>query len=85
MEYLVFPFGKYKGEKLKDLPSTYIVLALEKFDLPFELKESMSHILLGRFEIYSQFKDTYSNMTKKDFEQFLKDRITNYEKNNQDG
>ena len=53
MEYLVFPFGKYKGVELKELPSTYIVLALEKFDLPDELKKELQYILLGRLKVYS--------------------------------
>jgi hypothetical protein len=39
MYYEVFPFGKYKGVKLTELPSTYIVLALEKFELPDELSD----------------------------------------------
>lgn len=53
MEYLVFPFGKYKGVKLKDLPSTYIVLALEKFDLPNELESELYFIALGRLTAFS--------------------------------
>ena len=36
----VFPFGKYKGTKTKDLPSTYVVLALEKFFYLKSLKEN---------------------------------------------
>ena len=52
MEYLVFPFGKYKGEKLEDLPSTYIVLALEKFELPDELKETLIFIIHARLGVH---------------------------------
>ena len=52
MEYLVFPFGKYKGVKLEDLPSTYIVLALEKFDLPDELKKSLIFIIHARLGVH---------------------------------
>ena len=52
MEYLVFPFGKYKGVKLEDLPSTYIVLALEKFDLPDELKDRLLFIIHSRLGVH---------------------------------
>ena len=57
MEYLVFPFGKYKGEKLEDLPSTYIVLALEKFDLPEELLKELKLILFGRLNYFSEMNE----------------------------
>ena len=53
MEYLVFPFGKYKGTKLEDLPSTYIVLALEKFELPDELHYELTLIIYGRLKVFS--------------------------------
>ena len=51
MNYLVFPFGKYKGTKLDDLPSTYIVFALESFELPDELKERLTFIIHARFNV----------------------------------
>jgi uncharacterized protein (DUF3820 family) len=52
MEYLVFPFGKYKGVKLTELPSTYVVLALEKFDLPKELKDKLTMIAHARLGVH---------------------------------
>ena len=56
MYYEVFPFGKYKGVKLKELPSTYIVFALEQFELPNEMNSELGRILLGRFSIFSGVK-----------------------------
>lgn len=38
MNYEKMPFGKYKGVKIEDLPTEYMAYALEKFDLPDELK-----------------------------------------------
>ena len=80
MYYDVFPFGKYKGVKLKDLPSTYIVLALEKFDLPIQLTDEMGRILLGRMSIYSNTKHLIETIKKDDLLTFYSDRIKDYEK-----
>lgn len=80
MEYLVFPFGKYKGEKLTDLPSTYIVLALEKFELPEELQIELSRILLGRLGVYSGVYEKLNSMTKANFKIWLNERMEGYEK-----
>lgn len=80
MYYEVFPFGKYKGVKLKDLPSTYIVLALEKFDLPIELSDEMGKIFLGRMSVYSSTKELLLSMTKKQLSEFYDSRIETYEK-----
>lgn len=88
MNYLVFPFGKYKGEPLEELPSTYIVFALETFDLPKELTQKMGRILYGRLKIYSQMSDIMSehiNLTETpgraivSFLDFCRDRIEGYE------
>ena len=79
MEYLVFPFGKYKGVKLEDLPSTYIVLALEKFYLPDELKNEIYNILLGRLKVFSRGLDMILNVNKKDLKDFYLDMAETYE------
>jgi len=79
MYYEVFPFGKYKGVKLKDLPSTYIVLVLEQFELPIELKDELGKILLGRIYLYSQMKDIFLTKSKSDFLDFINERINKYE------
>ena len=79
MEYLVFPFGKYKGVKLEDLPSTYIVLALEKFELPDELNGKLFYILLGRFKVYSKFLSLHRSLDKKSFVAELSLLSNNYE------
>jgi len=41
MNYEVFPFGKYKGIPISNLPTTYLAYALESFELPEELKAKM--------------------------------------------
>lgn len=79
MYYEVFPFGKYKGVKLTDLPSTYIVLALEQFELPKELIDELGRIIFGRFKVYSQFEDLISNNSKKENIELLSLRKSKYE------
>lgn len=79
MYYEVFPFGKYKGVKLTDLPSTYIVLALEQFELPKELMDELGRIIFGRFKVYSQFEDLISNNSKKENIELLSLRKSKYE------
>ena len=71
MEYLVFPFGKYKGEKLEDLPSTYIVLALEKFELPDELKEKLLFIIHSRLGVH----DLILQLNYKSLEEYAYDIV----------
>lgn len=51
MNYEKFPFGKYKGQILSDLPNTYIVYALETFDLPDELVSQLQNTLLENLGI----------------------------------
>ena len=88
MEYLVFPFGKYKGVKLEDLPSTYIVLALEKFELPDELLKELKLILFGRLKYFSEINNFLESIPINAIEFFLnewkgdlKSCITKYEDN----
>lgn len=79
MYYEVFPFGKYKGVKLRELPSTYIVLALEQFELPTELKSELYKILLGRLRIYTILEHTIKKETKKESLEWIKSSKINYE------
>jgi uncharacterized protein (DUF3820 family) len=51
MTYKTFPFGKHKGDKITDIPSTYIVYALESFDLPEELISTLQYELIERLNI----------------------------------
>jgi len=51
MNYEKFPFGKYKGQILSDLPNTYIVYALEAFELPEELTHALQNCLLENLAI----------------------------------
>jgi uncharacterized protein (DUF3820 family) len=53
MNYQKFPFGKYKGFELNDLPSTYIVYALEEFVIPDELQNDLKTILALRLNYTS--------------------------------
>lgn len=79
MYYEVFPFGKYKGVKLTELPSTYIVLSLEQFELPHELQSELYKILLGRLKVFSLIENNVKTLTKKECLIWLKDRRNNYE------
>jgi hypothetical protein len=79
MEYLVFPFGKYKGVKLRELPSTYVVLALESFDLPQELSNELFRVLMGRFGLFSIIADSCSKRSKKEFIELNKLNASQYE------
>lgn len=84
MEYLVFPFGKYKGVKLQDLPSTYIVLALEKFDLPSELEGELLKIIYGRLNVFSATQILLSKNNEDKVNEILNEFTKKYE-NNQEG
>jgi uncharacterized protein (DUF3820 family) len=78
MEYLVFPFGKYRGVELTELPSTYIVLALEKFELPESLKTELEMILFGRLNVWRVAKVLAEKTTKKKFVQIMSDLVEKY-------
>lgn len=45
MNYQKFPFGKYKGVLLEEIPTSYLVYAIKEFDLPTELKNTVKQIL----------------------------------------
>jgi len=49
--FKVFPFGKYKGYHIDDLPLTYIVYALEEFELPNDLVADLQDSLVSRLQI----------------------------------
>jgi len=81
MYYEVFPFGKYKGVKLKELPSTYIVFALEQFELPNEMNSELGRILLGRFSVFSGVKKMIETESKNNLLKTYSERIKQYEIN----
>lgn len=56
MYYEVFPFGKYKGMRIEEIPSTYLVYSLEKFELPKELQSHIYFTILGRLKAFSTLK-----------------------------
>lgn len=80
MQYLVFPFGKYKGVKIKDLPSTYIVLALETFDLPVDLNDQLYGTLMGRLKVYSGVQNLLKKKNKKEVNEWLNAKYNLYER-----
>jgi uncharacterized protein (DUF3820 family) len=51
MTYNTFPFGKYKGLPIAELPTTYITYALEEFDLPEELSFELKVIIALRLDL----------------------------------
>ena len=53
MNYHKMPFGKFKGETIDEIPSTYLVYALEKFEMPLELEEGMREELIVRFDLFT--------------------------------
>lgn len=79
MYYEVFPFGKYKGVKLNELPSTYIVLSLEQFDLPTELVNELYKILLGRLKVFSIMEFKVKTLSKKEYLVWSKESKDKYE------
>jgi uncharacterized protein (DUF3820 family) len=79
MYYEVFPFGKYKGVKLNELPSTYIVLSLEQFDLPTELVNELYKILLGRLKVFSIMEGKVKTLSKKEYLVWSKESKDKYE------
>ena len=50
-KFKVFPFGKYKGTFLKELPLTYVVYALEEFNLPEDLEADLQKTLVQRLKM----------------------------------
>ena len=58
MNYTVFPFGKFKGVAIHAIESNYIVYALEKFDLPDDLKNQLRYEIFNRFSIQTDEIDS---------------------------
>jgi hypothetical protein len=54
MSYLKFPFGKYKGTPIYELPTHYIVHALEAFDLPADLENALVDFLLLNLNLFER-------------------------------
>ena len=46
MNYETIPFGKFKGQRIIDLPPNYLTYSLVEFDLPTDLKQLMFDVLL---------------------------------------
>lgn len=70
MIFDTFPFGKYKGIQLIEIPTTYITYALEEFELPKDLDEQLKVILCLRLGLTSDVKNlnvkkVYREMVKK--------------------
>lgn len=70
MNYEKFPFGKYKGHRLEDIPPSYLVYALKEFDLPIELMNSIKDTIikdLGLEKIKDPFISTEININQVDY------------------
>ena len=65
MTYQRFPFGKYKGCELDDLPTNYITYALEQFDMPDELTFDLKVILALRLGLTSAHNNPNYSAIKK--------------------
>lgn len=65
-----FPFGKYKGWDIEDIPSTYLAYAIEEFSLFPSMHEAIKDELAQRFSKPKQLpglsaKDVYRHLSKK--------------------
>ena len=61
MNYEVFPFGKYKGWSIEDIPVNYICYALQNMDLPNELNHSLKSVLVEKLNLNDYLEnDEYS-------------------------
>lgn len=62
MSYTRMPFGKYKGIDILELPSNYLLYALETFDLPEELTIVLSTTLYDRLIAMPNCGGYFENM-----------------------
>lgn len=60
--FSVFPFGKYKGIKIENLPLTYVVYALEEFNLPKDLIADLEQTLVDRLKLSYLSEDLVFNV-----------------------
>ena len=69
MNYLRFPFGKYKGYELHEIPLSYIVYALENMDLPEDLNNQLKDVLIQELSLEDcnnlNIRPAYLHMCKK--------------------
>lgn len=69
MNYLTFPFGKYKGFRIQEIPINYIVYALQNMDLPEELNDQLRDVLIEQLDLSFgdsvNVKSAYRIMCKK--------------------
>lgn len=56
MIYDRFPFGKYKGFDLADIPTNYLCYAIEEFDLPVELTNQIKVIICLRLGLQEEHR-----------------------------
>ena len=66
------PFGKFKGYELDEIESNYLVYAIENFDLPDELIDSMKQILRDRLGIQSHFIGIFPDTIRKIYKKLAK-------------
>lgn len=66
-----FPFGKFKGTSIKYIETSYLVYALENFDVKDDLYDAIKTEIASRFSInptivkIDNLKSVYLTMAKK--------------------
>jgi uncharacterized protein (DUF3820 family) len=65
MTYNTFPFGKYKGTHLSELPINYLTHALQSFELPQELEEDLAFYLVISLNLHEKNYVRFVNDIKK--------------------
>lgn len=78
MNYEKFPFGKYKGTPIEKLPLTYIVYALQEFELPIELQDRLKIVLYDYFNMGELFLDFKCEIKIIDIEKTYKEIAKKY-------
>jgi hypothetical protein len=66
-----FPFGKFKGTYIDDIETSYLIYALENFDMKGDLYNAIKLVIASRFNINPptvknvNFKSIYLTMAKR--------------------
>jgi uncharacterized protein (DUF3820 family) len=68
MNYQKFPFGKYKGVNIYELPVNYLAHALEKFEMPKELEEELAFYLVLNLNLHEKNHVRFTKDIKKVFD-----------------
>lgn len=73
-QFEVFPFGKYKGVPIEEIPLTYIVYALLEFSLPEDLANRLECELVTALKLpYLRLDVLKTELESKTSEEILKE------------